>query len=118
MILLSFTTPKLKTSLYCLGLALTLSLTACSSTTKTLYSEIGGKAKIEEITDNFIEQIGYNKHIVRYFENTDINRFREKLNEHLCMLTKGPCEYTGDSMLAVHTGMNINENHFNLACFG
>lgn len=75
---------------------------------------MGGQIKIEEVTNNFIEQIGYNKHIVRYFENTDIDRFREKLNEHLCMVADGPCEYTGDSMLDVHAGMNINENHFNL----
>jgi hemoglobin len=91
-----------------------LSLSACTTTPKNLYNEMGGQLKIEEVTNNFIEQIGYNKHIVRYFENTDINRFREKLNEHLCMVADGPCVYTGDSMLDVHAGMNINENHFNL----
>jgi len=106
--------PSLKTSLCAVTIAITLSLSACSSTSKTLYSEIGGQAKVEQITDNFIEEIGYNKHIVRYFEKTDISRFREKLNEHICMVADGPCEYTGDSMENVHAGMDINENHFNL----
>jgi hemoglobin len=105
---------NLQTPLRAIAIGLILSLSACTTTSKNLYSEIGGQSKIEEVTNNFIEQIGYNKHIVRYFENTDIDRFREKLNEHLCMVADGPCEYTGDSMLDVHAGMNINENHFNL----
>lgn len=105
---------SLQTPLRAITMGVILSLSACTTTSKTLYSEMGGQIKIEEVTNNFIEQIGYNKHIVRYFENTDIDRFREKLNEHLCMVADEPCEYTGDSMLDVHAGMNINENHFNL----
>jgi hemoglobin len=30
------------------------------------------------------------------------------------MLTNGPCEYTGDTMVQVHAGMGITERHFNL----
>ena len=31
----------------------------------------------------------------------------------MCMLTGGPCEYSGDSMQQVHAGMNITEAEFN-----
>lgn len=35
--------------------------------------------------------------------------------EHLCSLTGGPCQYTGDTMEQVHAGMNISEREFNHA---
>lgn len=93
-------------------------LTACASHStnqaKTVYEQIGGEKKIEEIVDNFITEIEFNPEIFPYFENSDVSRFREKLIEHLCMLTAGPCQYTGDTMVQVHAGMGITERHFNL----
>nr|WP_241664571.1 group 1 truncated hemoglobin [Ningiella ruwaisensis] len=93
-------------------------LQACQSTTtsseQSLYLTLGGQSKVEEIVDNFIYEIEFNPQIFPYFTNTNVERFREKLIEHLCMLTQGPCEYTGDTMVQVHTGMNITEHDFNL----
>ncbi len=48
-----------------------------------------------------------------FFRDSNIGLFREKLSEHICMLTGGPCEYTGDNMEQVHAGMNISESEFN-----
>lgn len=93
--------------------ATSLLLSACASKPQSLFDELGGITKIEEISDNFIEAISYDESIAAYFSNSNIKRFREKLNEHLCEVSGGPCVYTGDSMLAVHTGMNISESHFN-----
>jgi len=92
-------------------------LVACTTPTKTpisLYDEIGGQPTIEAITDNFIDEISFNKDIYRYFEKTNITRFREKFIEHLCVDTGGPCTYTGDTMLKVHQGQKITETDFNL----
>jgi len=86
---------------------------SCASNHHSLYSELGGQAKIEQIVDNFIAEIEFDVVIFEYFADSNVNRFREKLIEHLCMLTGGPCEYTGDSMEQVHAGMNITESHFN-----
>lgn len=107
---------KLRTILCAGSFALILTLSGCQNThTKaSLYQELGGKDKIAEITEHFITEISFNPHIIRYFENSNIDRFEEKLNEHLCAVADGPCDYTGDSMVNVHTGMNINEHHFNL----
>lgn len=80
----------------------------------SVYEQIGGADKVEEIVDNFIAEIEYSPEIFPYFEKTDVRRFREKLIEHVCMLTSGPCDYTGDSMEQVHAGMNITEHDFNL----
>ncbi|MCG8311693.1 MAG: group 1 truncated hemoglobin [Pseudomonadales bacterium] len=69
---------------------------------------------IEKITGNFIYEIGLNESISKHFEETDLDRFYNKMVEHLCEVSDGPCEYTGDSMIDVHTNMNINEAEFNL----
>jgi hemoglobin len=79
----------------------------------TLYDDLGGKPVIERITGNFIREIGYDPQIVTHFEESDLDRFYEKMVEHLCEISGGPCEYTGDSMLESHQGMNISEAEFN-----
>lgn len=98
---------------------LILMLTACSSnsdinkTRQSVYQQLGGAPKVAAIVDNFITEIEGDEIMLIYFEGADIQRFREKLNEHLCLLAGGGCEYTGDSMEEVHTGMNLTEGHFN-----
>jgi hemoglobin len=93
-------------------------MTSCASTTdrkaESLYQQIGGADTVADIVDNFITEIEYSKEIFPYFVHSDVVRFRTKLIEHLCMLTDGPCEYTGDTMKQVHGGMNITEHDFNL----
>jgi hemoglobin len=89
-------------------------LAGCASTDKSLYDELGGQATVAQIVDNFIHEIEYNQVMFAYFAESDIDRFRSKLNEHLCFLADGPCAYTGDTMEQVHAGMNISEGDFNL----
>ncbi|WP_338293039.1 group 1 truncated hemoglobin [Planctobacterium marinum] len=88
-------------------------LSACATTQQSLYQELGGASKVSDIVDNFITEIERDDIMLSYFRGSDIARFREKLNEHLCSLTGGGCEYTGDTMAEVHTGMNLNESDFN-----
>ena len=71
------------------------------------------KLSIHSIVDIFIYEIGETEEVLHHFEDTDIDRFREKQIEHVCKLTGGPCQYTGDKMLEVHQGMNITEGDFN-----
>ena len=95
---------------YCFALVL---LSGCANTQTSLYDELGGKATIAQIVDNFIHEIEFDQTMFAYFAESDIDRFREKLNEHLCFLANGPCQYTGDTMQQVHAGMNISEGDFN-----
>ena len=90
-----------------------LFLNACASTNSTIYQQLGGQPKVAEIVDNFITEIEFDPVIFEFFKDSNIERFREKLNEHVCKLTGGPCEYTGDDMEQVHAGMNISESAFN-----
>lgn len=92
---------------------ITLSMGACVNSKTSLYQEVGGEKKIEEIVNNFVREIEYDQAILPYFSGSNINRFKEKMTEQICNLTAGPCEYTGDSMAQVHSGMNITETDFN-----
>lgn len=95
--------------LICLGL-----LSGCANSTKlSLYQKLDGKAGIGRIVDSFIYQIGNDEQIIHYFEHSNIAHFRQGFINHMCMLVEGPCTYDGDSMVAIHTGMNITEKDFN-----
>lgn len=77
------------------------------------YHELGGAEGIENIVDHFLFEIADDKKIEHHFEDTNIDRFREKLMEQFCYLSGGPCEYTGDSMAVSHEKMDITEGEFN-----
>jgi len=92
-------------------------LTACSmhlqSPDKSLYEKIGGQAVIENLVDEFIKNIANDKQVFHYFKKSDVTHFRNGFISHFCDVIDGPCEYKGDSMVDIHTGMNINEADFN-----
>ncbi|ADT67303.1 MAG: hemoglobin [Pseudoalteromonas tetraodonis] len=89
-------------------------LAGCTTQPNTsLYHQLGEQAGLEKLTDSFITQIGNDKQVFHYFEHSNISHFRQGFISHLCSLVEGPCEYKGDSMVAIHTGMNINEKDFN-----
>lgn len=96
-------------------LVLTLLLAACSGTQnqENLYAALGGETAIEQIADNFIMEIANDERVIEYFEDANVERFREFFIEHLCALTDGPCEYTGDTLVDTHVGMNVTEAAFN-----
>jgi len=79
----------------------------------TLYDDLGGQQGVANIVDDFITEISFDKNIYPFFKNTDIERLRIKLQEQFCMVSNGPCEYTGDTMEAVHAGMQIDKSQFN-----
>ncbi|WP_020410072.1 group I truncated hemoglobin [Hahella ganghwensis] len=90
-------------------------LTACAHqpATPSLYDSLGQKTGIENIVSRLIYEIGDDPTIRPYFEDSDLDRFHEKLSEQICEVSGGPCTYSGDSMVDVHTRMNVNEADFN-----
>jgi hemoglobin len=96
-----------------------MGLSGCATTVKdtdpssSVYAQLGGSKKIEEIVENFVVEIERDPIILAYFDGADINRFIDKLSEQICHRTGGPCEYSGDTMEQVHGGMNITEADFN-----
>lgn len=58
-------------------------------------------------------EIAYDPRVFDRFADSNVQRFREKIIEHFCFIADGPCEYTGDSMVLVHRGMDIDSAEFN-----
>jgi len=93
---------------------LLLLLSACAhKANETLFYQLGGREGLSKIVTSFITNIGKDKQILPYFVDAKISRFRNQIYDHLCDITDGPCHYNGDSMIDIHTGMNINESDFN-----
>ncbi|OUS70836.1 group 1 truncated hemoglobin [Pseudoalteromonas sp. A601] len=89
-------------------------LTACTSASKlSLYQQLDGQKGIERLVDSFINQIGNDDTILPYFTHANVAHFRAGFITHLCSITNGPCEYKGDNMVDIHTGMHISERDFN-----
>ncbi|MEX2332793.1 MAG: group 1 truncated hemoglobin [Pseudohongiella sp.] len=107
-----------KATLTALALATVLTLSACampqgSGADSSLYQALGAQQGIEQIADNFIMEIAYDPRVFDRFADSNVERFREKIIEHFCFIADGPCEYTGDSMVLTHRGMDINSAEFN-----
>lgn len=94
------------------GCANTLSSSPGSSAA-TLYDDLGQGPGIAALVDQFLWRLADDERVNQRFAETNITRFREKLNEQFCVLSGGPCIYTGDSMREVHAGHDIREAQFN-----
>lgn len=96
-------------AVYCLVACTTLP----NASEDTLYERIGGQDTIEKLVDQFIKNIANDEQVLPYFRKSDVTHFRNGFIAHFCSVVDGPCEYKGDNMVDIHTGMNINEADFN-----
>ncbi|MFK7733494.1 MAG: group 1 truncated hemoglobin [Pseudomonadales bacterium] len=78
-----------------------------------LYDQLHGLQGITRIVDAMLLLHPTNHDVHKHFEHTNMSRFRDKLIEYLCEISDGPCDYSGDTMLLVHGGMNVSESDFN-----
>lgn len=91
-------------------------LSGCATTADTsdaLYLQLGERAGIQGIVDEFLYALADNELALPLFANTDIERFREQFANQLCAIAGGPCRYDGDSMADTHRGMRIDHAQFN-----
>lgn len=101
-----------------LALLCVLLLTACAGRSSppaddSLFQALGGKPGIEGIVGEFIFRLGQDSRVAHQFVKTDLDRFRDKLAEQICVEAGGPCTYTGDDMVKSHKGQKIDDLQFN-----
>jgi hemoglobin len=105
-----------------MAIASMLFLAACSSVAvhppATLFDQLGGKQGIAALTDAALDQYAADPRVAPTFEHVDINRFRRTFSEYICVVSDGPCKYTGASMAEAHRGMNLHETQFNAVVEG
>jgi hemoglobin len=108
---------SLKISL--LGLMLAASAaTWVQAAPTTLYENLGGKAAIVAVVDEFVSRVAADKRINDFFAGVARNpehlaSFKSKLVDQICQASGGPCQYTGKSMKQAHAGMGITSADFN-----
>ncbi|MBQ4862307.1 group 1 truncated hemoglobin [Pseudoalteromonas sp. MMG013] len=100
------------TGLLCIVILLNACVTPKANV--SLYHQLGGEPTIERIIDSFINEIGRHPTIIQYFKEANVMHFRTGFIQHMCALLDGPCKYTGDSMVQIHTGMDITTRDFNI----
>lgn len=80
---------------------------------ENFYAQLGGRDGIAAIVAEFVTIMLADKRIADTFEGVDMDRLHAKLAEQFCMLSGGPCSYTGKSMQEVHEDMKVNNARFN-----
>lgn len=77
------------------------------------YEQLGGKDGVAALVVEFVSIMLADKRIADTFEGVEMDRLHAKLAEQFCMVSGGPCSYTGKSMQEVHEDMKVNNARFN-----
>jgi len=80
---------------------------------ENLYDRMGGAPVVARVVDELMRLNRVDPRTKRSFQKISVKRFREKLNEQLCAIASGPCQYIGDDMKVVHGGLDITDAEFN-----
>jgi len=78
-----------------------------------LYQDLGGRNGIVRIVDSSMAVVLADPRILHQFDDTNMERFKGLLADHLCVVAGGPCIYTGHSMADAHRGLHLHNMDFN-----
>lgn len=102
-----------KTVLKILATSLFLISSAAQADDATLFSELGGESGLRVIVNDATDAFLADKRISSTFDETNLDRFRQKLYEQFCEISGGPCKYSGHDMVAAHKGLHLRDADFN-----
>jgi hemoglobin len=90
-----------------------LGLASAAHAGPTLFEQIGGESRLRAVVEDFVTVMESDDRINFTFANTDLAKFKQLLYEQICELSKGPCKYTGRTMLESHKKLNSTDAMFN-----
>jgi hemoglobin len=105
---------KILNQLFLLSLFLLSACTKQYVIDKPFYDELGGMEGINKFVTKAVELSHNDERIAFLFEETDDDELIKQLNDQICFLSKGPCEYEGLDMVEAHSGMEITEAEFDI----
>lgn len=82
---------------------------------ESLYSRLGGEAKIKEFVTSLLRNHQADKKISHYFENVPDQPFIDNVTAFLVTNSGGGDKYTGRNMTDVHRGFGITYDDFLVA---
>jgi len=92
-------------------------LASCSSLPDkedSLYSALGSEAGVKRLAIKAVELTHNDERIAFLFEESDMVGLLHHLEDQLCFLSGGPCEYKGREMIETHSGLDISEAEFDI----
>jgi hemoglobin len=108
---------KRMTLALCMLAALSISAAAQNTMTaaqeKSLYDRLGGIEAIKAVVGEFAGRVLADERVNKKFAKSDAPRLVLHLQEIVCKVTGGPCEYTGLSMKESHKNMKVTAGEFN-----
>jgi hemoglobin len=78
----------------------------------SLYEELGGKAAIAAVVEEFYARVIADPTLAPMFAGTDLDRLRRHQAAFLVAALGGPNEYRGRGMRQAHAGLNITAAQF------
>jgi len=89
-----------------------LAASPCRAET-SLFDDLGGRKKISAFTEDLADRIRQDPRIAHFFDETDMDRFRDRLTDMFCHVTGEKRPYRGANMYRAHEGLGITDAAFN-----
>lgn len=86
-----------------------------STTTLSLYEQLGADAAVNAAVDVFCRKVLTDDRVSRFFDGVDMDRQAAKQKAFLTMVFGGPSHYSGRDMRTAHVrfvDMGLNDSHF------
>ncbi|MDF5722640.1 MAG: group 1 truncated hemoglobin [Rhizonema sp. PD37] len=78
----------------------------------TLFNKLGGQQGIDQIVDEFYKRIMADSTLNPFFAHTNMDKQRHQQATFFYKIFDGPDQYNGRTMETTHTGMNLQQPHF------
>jgi hemoglobin len=84
---------------------------ASSAHAATLYEQLGGMERISRFTATMIDLSVADPRTAEKFDNSNLDRLKRVIAQHLCTVADGPCTYTR-SLRGSHVQLELTQRHF------
>lgn len=81
-------------------------------TTETLFQKLGGRPAVTVVVDLFYDKVLADPLLADFFSETDMAQQKRHQTAFVAMALGGPNEYQGRAMGDAHTGLGIEDMHF------
>ena len=78
-----------------------------------LFRALGGQSGIDGIVDDFVPRLVADPRMSEFFKKTDQAHLKQMLSQQFCVVSGGPCAYTGKSMRDAHENIDVSKGDFN-----
>ena len=104
---------KLLSILVLAGCALTAQAQSTAPADDSVYQAFGGEPGLTKLMDDFVNRLKVDPRIGSFFKDANVPNLKAQLTAQLCVVSGGPCKYSGADMKSAHADMGIDKSNFN-----